>query len=190
MAGGGSGAIRAFVAIRPPEEIVDRLMDLQTDLRDVHWTPADNLHLTLVFLGAHPGPVLSDVDAALLEIDTPAFELSLAGVGALGGRDARVVYAGVRENGTLRQLHAKAAQAARQAEIALDRKRFRPHVTLGRAARGGMSAVALERWLNEHALFEAEPFLVDRVGLYRSELGSGPPRYELLAEYELSERRG
>ncbi len=100
-------------SIRPPEEIVDRLMDLQTDLRDVHWTPADNLHLTLVFLGAHPGPVLSDVDAALLEIDTPAFELTLAGVGALGGRDARVVYAGVRENATLRQLHAKAAPISR-----------------------------------------------------------------------------
>ena len=53
--------IRAFVAIRPPEDIVDALEEVQADLAAGRPVAPENLHITLVFLGEHPAPQLEDL---------------------------------------------------------------------------------------------------------------------------------
>lgn len=182
--------MRAFLAIRIPEPTIDRLMDLQTDLRGAHWSPDENLHLTLVFLGVQTRRTLEDLDAELIALREPAFDVVLEGVGAFGGRDARLVYAGVRENPSLRHLQSKTATAARLAEIDIERRKYLPHVTVGRLGRGAVAPEALERWITSHALFEAAPFRAEAFGLFRSDLTPDGPRYELLADYPLKESGG
>ena len=177
--------MRCFLAARLSEAAIDALLDLQENLPGANWSPPENLHLTLVFLGEQPRRVLEDLDAALLDVKAAPFELTLRGVGAFGGRDARLVYAGVDESAPLRRLQAKLETAARDAEIDIESRKYTPHVTLARWARRGVAADRLARYIEQHGLFHAPAFTVDSYGLYRSELGRGGPHYELLASYPL-----
>ncbi len=177
--------IRSFLAIPIPEAIADRLMDLQDNIHGAHWSPDDNLHLTLVFLGAQNRRTLEDLDAALIALREEAFDITLSGVGAFGGRESRLVYAGVQENPALRRLQAKTATAASQAEIEFERRKYAPHVTVGRLNRRSVAPEEIESWIASNALFEADPFRVEAFGLYRSDFTRDGPRYEQLAEYPL-----
>lgn len=177
--------MRCFLALTPSDEVLDALCDLQEGLPGANWAPEENLHLTLVFLGDQPRRALEDLDAALLQIKETPFELTLSGVGAFGGRDARLVYAGVSESPALRRLQAKTETAARHAEIEVEGRRYTPHVTLARWGRGRVSEAELARYMALHSLFSAGPFEIDRFALFRSELSRGGPHYERIADYEL-----
>ena len=120
--------MRLFVSLRPPPEAV---ADLQAEL--AQWpSPPDRWHLTLAFLGevADAGPVDAALAAGLAGAPSP--ELRLAGSGTFG----RTVWVGV--DGDLDGLHELAHRtsvAVRQAGVPLERRRFRPHLTVGRAGR-------------------------------------------------------
>ncbi|MCI4663556.1 MAG: RNA 2',3'-cyclic phosphodiesterase [Neomegalonema sp.] len=185
--------MRCFLAIKPPENVVDALLDLQEGLPGANWSPAENIHLTLLFLGDQPRRALEDLDASLLQVDVAPFELGLRAVGAFGGRDARLVFAGVRESPELRRLQTKLDVAARQAEMEIETRKYAPHVTLarwGRWGRGGVASDQLAGYIERHSLFAAPDFEVESFGLYRSELGRGGAHYELLADYPLRHRAG
>lgn len=177
--------IRSFAAIAMPERIAEALDDLQEGLAGAHWTPAENLHLTLVFLGEQPPRALEDFDAALLGLRHPGFELRLSGVDAFGRKDARVVFAGVAPSPPLLALQAKVAVAARQADIAIESRKYAPHVTIARLARGAVRPDRLQAYLAARNLFETEPFAVEEVTLYRSTLTRDGPIYEQMAVYPL-----
>lgn len=182
--------MRCFIAIPMPEEIVDAIDDIQTGLKGANWTTEDTMHLTLAFLGEQHRRSLEDLDSQLIALDAPAFELSLAGVDTFGGRkEARLAFAGVAESPALRRLQAKVEQAAREAEIPLEGKRFTPHVTVARWSRGAVSPEALSAWLAANNLFRAGPFLVESYTLFRSELGRSGALHTPLAEYALRRER-
>ena len=56
---------RLFVAIRPPEEIRDLLIDAMADSPELRWVSDDNLHLTLRFVGEVERPLADDIALAL-----------------------------------------------------------------------------------------------------------------------------
>jgi len=176
--------IRAFVAIRPPQPIIDRLVGLQAGAPG-RVSPPENLHLTLAFLGEVPARLLEDADAAFGQLDAPGFALTLDGVGLFGGSKPRVIYAGVRAEPALNALQAKVEQAARSAGIALEARRYSPHITLARLDGRGADARRAERFAADRAAFLAGPFAVTEFGLYRSDLGSGGPAYSRLKTYML-----
>lgn len=177
--------MRTFLAITPPEEVRDSLIDLQEGLLGANWSSEENLHLTLLFLGEQPRRALEDLDAALLQVAAAPFDLRLEGVGVFGGRDARLVFAGVADSPALLRLQSKIAIAAQRAEIEVDSRKYAPHVTLARWGRGRVSAEALAAYLSAHNLFASEAFTVSSYALYRSELSRSGAHYELLAEYPL-----
>jgi 2'-5' RNA ligase len=66
----GDGRLRLFCALRLPREVVERLSAWQARLSlpdRVRAVPAENLHVTLAFLGATPELRVGDVAAALRE---------------------------------------------------------------------------------------------------------------------------
>ena len=178
--------MRCFIAIPMPETVVDAIDDIQTGLRGANWTTQDTLHLTLVFLGEQHRRSLEDLDSALVALDAPAFEMTLAGVAAFGGaKGARLVYAGVADCPPLRALQAKVEQATREADIPLEAKRFTPHVTLARWGRGAVTEEALGAWISANALFRSPSFPVDSYTLFRSELTRSGALHTPMAEYAL-----
>lgn len=179
--------IRAFVAIRPPDPVIDRLVGLQAGAPG-RITPPENLHLTLVFLGEIPSTMLQDADSEFGRLNAPSFSLTLDGVDLFGGSKPRLLYADVRPEPALTELQARAAQAARNARIGLDSRRYTPHVTLSRLDGRGTDRKRAERFVAERSAFLAGPFEVTEFGLYRSTLRARGPVYELLKSYPLAEK--
>jgi 2'-5' RNA ligase len=179
--------IRAFVAIALPEEVAGDLIAAQAGLPAGRPVEPGNLHLTVAFLGEHPGPVIEDAHFAFAGFRLPAFELTLEGLGLFGEPRPRVLHAGVRPEPGLTRLREKVVQAARGAGLDLGRERYQPHVTLARFNRGldGADALRVRDFAGRGAGFRSGPFRVESFGLWRSFLGRSGPVYEEMAEYAL-----
>ena len=123
--------MRLFVSIRPSPQAVAHLA---AALAGQPSSRPDQWHVTLAFLGDVTGAEqlydgLRDATAR-----ASSFALRVEGGGVFPG--ARVVWAGV--GGDLDRLSALAADvqhACRSAGVALDRRRFRPHLTVGKTGR-------------------------------------------------------
>ena len=122
--------MRLFVAIRLNKEMRNTLTDIQNQLRRLgvrgNYTPPENLHLTLAFIGDHP-----ESDSVLEVLEGLRFEpveLRLRGLGSFGG----LWWAGLEESGELSSLVRQLRHALAHAGIPFDRKNFLPHITLVR----------------------------------------------------------
>ena len=179
---------RLFVALDLPEAAKEELTALQGGLPDARWTPPEQLHLTLCFIGETDGTLFLDIRDALAEIAAPAFDLRLKGLGFFPPRQTpRVLWAGVVDNPQLIRLQKQVATCLRHAGADLERRRFSPHITLARLGEGAQTR--LQRYLGAHALFSGSPFAVDHFTLYSSILGRNGATHIPEAEYPLENRR-
>ncbi|MGG7645578.1 RNA 2',3'-cyclic phosphodiesterase [Rhodovulum sp. YNF3179] len=177
--------MRAFVAIDLPEAARTDLALLQQALPVGRAVPPENMHVTLVFLGEVPEPVLEDADAAFRRVAAPGFSLHCAGVGVFGGDLPRAVYAGISGTEPLCHLQAKLETAARGAGVTVAKRRFVPHVTLARPG-GRVDRIALEHFIAGHAAHRGPEFEVADFRLYEATLGRKAARYTELARYPLT----
>jgi RNA 2',3'-cyclic 3'-phosphodiesterase len=177
--------IRAFAAIALPEAVRFELMLVGHGLPVPKPVPPENLHLTLVFLGELPEPVVADIDLALAAVRAPGFELGFAGLGLFGGARPRVAFAAIADSAPLRHLQAKVETAARGAGLAEPSRRYAPHVTLARLPERGIDRGRLETAVAGRPGPVAPAFRVEDFRLYRSRLGAGAAVYEELARYPL-----
>jgi 2'-5' RNA ligase len=119
---------RLFVAIWPPDEVLDRLADVERPKdQGVKWVPQESLHVTLRFLGnADETEVAARLDDLLLPAATavvgPAFDL-------LGERSLISPVTGVDE------LAEVVHTALRGLGTEPERRRFQGHITVARLAR-------------------------------------------------------
>ena len=179
--------IRAFLAVPVPAEVRSTLEAAQAGLPAGRPVAPENFHVTLVFLGEHPEPVIEDLHYALDKIGVPEFELRLAGVDVFGGASPRTLYAAVAPAPGLSHLRRKVARAARETGIEVPSSRYTPHVTLARFPREmpPEDIAAVQGFVARRMRLDAGPFPVERFVLYRSRLGRNGPIYEELAEYPL-----
>jgi len=181
--------IRAFVAVLLPEAVRDRIHRTAAGLRaraaSVAWVRADNLHLTLRFLGEVEPTALGAINGALAQAagTVAPFPVTLGGLGGFPGpRAPRVVWVGVTEGGGgLVALHAGVEAALGAVGVTPEGRAYHPHVTLGRA-RGGRSGPDVggprdEGWGG------LGPLRVEAIHLMRSELARGGARYSTLGEH-------
>ena len=106
-----------------------------------NWTSAENLHITLAFLGEYPDP--DRVLEILGRISFRPFSVCMDRVGCFGD----LWWTGFAPCGALDALAGKVRRALAEGGIPFDRKRFRAHVTILRRAQipqGGMPSVDLE----------------------------------------------
>lgn len=136
--------IRAFIAIELPHEIHQRLDQVISQLKQrlgdtaIRWVPADNIHLTLKFLG--------DVSIANVEVlkkimqaeaaGCPHFEISVGGLGAFpNAHHPRVVWVGVEAPSDLNNLQHAIEAATERLGYTKEERPFSAHLTLGRVSR-------------------------------------------------------
>ena len=149
--------MRLFVALRPPPSAI---ADLRSRLP--RWpSEPDRWHLTLAFLGELAGPDEVHDELAVRLAGSPRFDLALQGSGTFGRGGP--VWVGVGGDvDALQDLAADVAAAARAAGVQLERKAFRPHLTVGR--RGHPSPAAL-------VAYRGPTWSAVEVELVRSDLG-------------------
>ncbi len=174
---------RLFLAVRPPEAVRDLLLDTMEGLPALRWQEDEQLHLTLRFVGELERPLAEDLAAALATLRFEPFEVRVAGVGRFDHRQRGALWAGVEPRAPLAALAAKIERICVGTGLAAERRAFHPHVTLARWGRGADET--LDRFLAAHAALRSEPFLIDVVTLYESQLGRGGANYTAIAQYPL-----
>jgi 2'-5' RNA ligase len=165
---------RLFTAVELPAEIRHGLARLRIPLPGAKWVEEENLHLTLRFAGDIDNRLAAEFADALAQVDVPAFELRLQGLGAFGGNDPRVLWAGVETSTALETLARANERAARAAGLPAEARTFKPHVTIARLRHARADAVA--KVLGRHGAFRSPAFTVERFVLMssRPQVGGGP----------------
>ena len=164
--------MRLFIAIELSDEMKDSLLAVQNDLYDMgvrgNYTPEENMHLTLAFIGEYPDaqPILD----ALSALSFSPFEIALEGLGCFGD----LWWAGLSESAPLFSVVRRVRRALAEKDIPFDRKRFSPHITLLRRASGRMPDVRIR----------SASMTVGTVSLMRSDRGRNGMIYTELGTVE------
>lgn len=158
--------LRLFAALPVPEEIADRLVPLQRDLRGASWRPRENFHITLRFFGEIDEALARDLDLELARVAERPFEMRLKGMGSFGGREPNAVWAGVEAPEALGRLAAGCEKAARRVGLAPEKRGFTPHVTL--AYLHGTTDEEVAGFIERVGAFETEPFWADHFVMFSS----------------------
>jgi RNA 2',3'-cyclic 3'-phosphodiesterase len=181
--------IRSFLAFELPGPMKTVLSETLKGLKgmdlDVRWTAVDKIHLTVVFLGDVSNEQIDFIkeSAATVCAGHDSFTVAVKGVGVFGPpRRPRVVWAGLSgETSRMAVFKRELLDALAPAELKLDARSLRPHLTLGRFRSGGPGNI-LERFdhirsdecrLGELVLFKSD--LTPRGAVY-TVLGRMPMR--------------
>jgi len=182
---------RMFVAVVPPEDVVEHLEEFLAPRRQAapyRWTLPEQFHLTLAFAKDVPDRVYDDLVARLERAARKRSPMvaRVAGGGAFPnvGR-ARVLFAGVvTDSEELGRAATGARAALTKAGAEVDGQRFRPHLTLARMGR----PVEATSWVRLLDGYEGTPWTVEEIALVASYLGEGPrnrPRHEVVETFSL-----
>ena len=186
---------RMFAALVPPPEALEHLdefLDVRRGTGDFRWVQADQVHVTLAFLGSVPDRVLDDLVDRLgrAAARSTAFETAITGGGAFPnvGR-AQVLWAGLDLDETgrteLDRLATGCRAAAGRAGIEVDGARFRPHLTVARTR----FPHDVSSWVRLLDSYEGPHWRAEELTLVASYLGEGPrgrPRHVVVEVFPLS----
>jgi 2'-5' RNA ligase len=132
--------VRAFIALAINEDVRSSLSRCQERLKyagaHVSWVRPGNIHLTLAFLGDLLAKRLTRLRPALDRVGEgiPPLCFDVSDLGTFGSaRCPRVIWVGVHEeSGALAALHRDLLEALRSLGFPVEKRPFRPHLTLGR----------------------------------------------------------
>ena len=182
--------MRAFLAIELPASVRAELVRLQEHLRlsraDVKWVEERNLHLTVRFLGDLDDRRRTAVESAIQQTVASVVPMTVncSDVGAFPSMSApRVVWVGLTDDmDALTALASQVEALVVQAGCPEADKPFSPHITIGRV-RSPRGQSELVRALRGVSWIPTEPFPVDRLTLFRSDLGSSGPTYSVVKTF-------
>lgn len=176
---------RLFIALDLPEEVSTALDRLCEGLPGVRWADSEQFHLTLRFIGEVGQGVFYEIGEELARVSHPPFELALKGLGQFPPRGApHTLWVGVDDpGGALATLRRRIERVLADIGIEPERRKFTPHVTLGRF-RSPPPEARLASYLFNRNLFRTQRFPVSSFGLYASLLRPGGAHYTLEADYD------
>lgn len=188
--------MRTFIAIELPEIIQKRLYESAENIRQVlprhavRWIPAENIHLTLKFLGEiseHNLEILSPLLSQSVA-QQPPFFMDIQDFGVFPHlKRPRVIWAGIRAPKALHTLQAEIDKTTATLGYAADKRPFSPHLTLGRLREpvSPGNVQILRNALQEYALPPLGSIHITQVTLFKSVLTRQGAIYTPLYHYSL-----
>ncbi|SOC11072.1 2'-5' RNA ligase [Ureibacillus xyleni] len=132
-----------FFAVKLPNEVKAFIGNwIERNKREFpfkRWVHEADYHITLAFLGfAEDEMKAKAVESMATAIsDIPPFSLTLTKIGTFGpAKSPRIFWTGVNESQVLNDLQKQVYQHCIEAGFQLDKKPFRPHITLARKWEG------------------------------------------------------
>ncbi|MDC0152308.1 RNA 2',3'-cyclic phosphodiesterase [Deltaproteobacteria bacterium] len=179
--------IRSFISLDLPLSLKHelsgyaKLIDGQDKRQKFSWLPPENYHLTLVFLGDVEFVKISALQLALerkME-STKAVPLTISAITPFPFSRPRIAAALVEHTAEILRLQSDVANCVRKCGITPERRRFVPHLTLGR----------LKPRVGKTVDFKVRNILLsgfaDSVTLFQSELTQDGAIHTALAEIPL-----
>jgi RNA 2',3'-cyclic 3'-phosphodiesterase len=130
--------VRLFIAIEIPTHVRDALALFIKELRSAtphaKWVRAENLHVTLKFLGHTDAGILAKIERALQTVHSPQpVTLEFSGLGFFPNeKRPRVFWAGMKRSANLAPLAEAIDRTMHQLGFPLETRPFAPHLTLAR----------------------------------------------------------
>lgn len=173
--------IRAFIALDLSDEILQHLDRVTQELQQriphqaVRWVPAQNIHLTLKFLGDVSEKNLAMVTSALkAEASAYApFTISVGGLGAFPKTATpRVIWVGVEAPDVLVEMQRSLELQMERLGYEREDRRFTAHLTIGRVSRTASSQQVrlIGDALGSYSLGFLGMVKIEALYLYRSDL--------------------
>lgn len=187
--------IRAFVAIHPPREVIDRLivvMDkVKRELNDpaLRWVKPEQIHLTLQFLGYIPREQVDAFGQAIEQAVSTNTRLSLQAE-SLGcfpsASRPRVLWVGLSgQVQELQKLKSDLDQTLSPLGYQPETRPFHPHLTLARVSGQISKRNIFKQVMDEHVDYSAGDFPVEAVHLMQSLLSPKGSTYHALGSFSL-----
>lgn len=180
-----------FFAVKLPNDVKSFLHNWIEQNREKfpfkRWVHEEDYHITLAFLGFAEEEMkiksIQSVSSAISDIGP--FSLTLSNIGTFGSpKSPRIFWAGVNESQILNNLQKQVYQQCIEVGFQLDKKPFRPHITLARKWEGEQpfDLNSLIPILSEDG--KEVSFEVNEVVLYETHLDKSP-KYKEYAVFSL-----
>ena len=184
--------MRLFVALEISREVRENLAALTGELRakipQARWMRADNLHVTLKFIGEAGAEKMEGIRAALAGMRAVApVAMDFRGLGCFPeARRARVLWVDAAAGPELAQLAAGIEEALEPLGFARERREFSSHVTVARFPQGPGDARKLQAALEEYGGRSHGRHTAREFCLFQSELQAAGSKYTRLACWPLN----
>lgn len=179
-----------FFAVKLPDEakqFLKRWVEInKLQFPFKRWVHYEDYHITLAFLGFAEQEKLEQAISGVYQalVDFEPFKLTFNELGVFGNKTSpRIFWAGVNESETLSMIQKKVYNQCKETGFELDRKPFRPHITLARKwnseqsfSKGKLSPVTIEG--------ESLTFQVKEIVLYETHLDK-TPKYQEYHRFKL-----
>ena len=188
--------IRVFIAVDLPpaiqESVEKQTASLRRTLGDdlIRWVPAQNMHLTLKFIGNIAASHLDFLKQMLTQSvnSQRQFDLQIGGIGSFPNlKRPRVLWVGIHAPADLTSLQKNVEAGAVRLGYEKEERGFSPHLTLGRV-RQNFSAADLQRIrsaLENTQIGRIGTATIEAVHLYKSDLHTDGSIYTKLLSVPL-----
>jgi 2'-5' RNA ligase len=173
------------------KELVEGLQTAWTHAAEsLRWTPIENVHVTLHFLGE-----LDDTAAArlLVALDEPLpvapFQLTIGDLGVFPPQGhPRVIWLSVTEGReSLARVHGQLGERITRAGLAIESRPWAAHATIARSRDRGRNRERLRLDWSKHSATTVS-WQLDHVSLFSSDLSGPVPRYHVMLRVPLDSR--
>ncbi len=185
--------IRAFLAIEPTENILQKISGMQEKLKReisgrLSWTRPQGQHLTLKFFGDISQDDVKNICIAVKNrtVAEPPLNLKIEKIGVFpDARRPRVLWCGVTGDvEKLINLQKKLDSDFAAIGFPAEDRSFKAHLTLARI-KDPRDITGMSEALKKHNSFTAGEFTADKLYLFQSNLSPQGAVYTKLAEFEL-----
>jgi 2'-5' RNA ligase len=177
--------MRLFIAINFTDEIKNEIFQIGLNLKKQsergNFSRKENLHVTLAFLGEIAQNQTNTIVDAMETAAGNPFTIVISDFGKFKNRGESLFWCGVKATQELSILQNKIVEGLKKANITVDDKPFKPHITIGRRC-----------WMKQH--FSEEEFeksikpitmQVTKISLMKSEQIKGTLIYTEIAHVML-----
>lgn len=184
-------SVRLFVALEIPSAVRQNLATLLSSFRAItkepRWVRAENLHVTLKFLGEIAEGNVDAVRGALTEIRSDKLvALEFRGLGFFPNeKHPRIFWAGMEASPNLKTLAGNVEEAVEKFGIPREKREFSPHLTLARFERPRLPE-ALRKLIADNQQCEFGSLRTNEFHLIHSRLKPTGAQYTTLATFQFA----
>jgi len=167
---------RVFFAILPSPDVLGDIATIQQkhQINGAHYTPLEKVHITLLFLGSLNAKTVVTVKEHAAKVQVKKFNISFDKTGIF--KKTQILWLGTSKiNTEISNLHDDLYQQIKRHGVSLEKRKFKPHITLAR------------KFVSNHFTNPPEPinFSVTHFYLMESIPIQGGVKYEILETYPL-----